>query len=59
MDYRDTMKALSQCGLGAALLGDNEIILAVNETGDHLLHGEGKLVGRSLWEVAADRKSVV
>ena len=27
MDYRDTMKALSQCGLGAALLGDNEIIL--------------------------------
>ena len=53
MDYRDTMKALSQCGLGAALLGDNEIILAVNETGDHLLHGEGKLVGRSLWEVAA------
>ncbi len=53
MDYKDTMGILSQCGLGAALLGENEIVLAVNETGDHLLHGEGKLEGRSLWEVAA------
>jgi len=27
MDYRDAMTVLSQCGLGAALLGENEIIL--------------------------------
>ena len=53
MDYRDAMTVLSQCGLGAALLGENEIILAVNETGGHLLHGAGELEGRSLWEIAA------
>lgn len=53
MDYQDAMRILSQCGLGAALLGENEIILTINETGDHLLHGEGRLEGRSLWEVAA------
>lgn len=53
MDYKDAMRVLSQCGLGAALLGENETILAVNETGNHLLHGEGALEGRSLWEVAA------
>lgn len=53
MDYQDAMRILSQCGLGAALLGENEIILNINETGDHLLHGGGTLEGRSLWEVAA------
>lgn len=53
MDYKDAMKVLSQSGLGAALLGEHEIILRVNETGDHLLHGEGRLEGRSLWEIAA------
>lgn len=53
MDYRETMRVLSQCGLGTVLVGENETILAVNETGDHLLHGEGTLEGRSLWEVAA------
>ena len=53
MDYKDTMRVLSQCGLGAAVLGENETILAINEIGDHLLHGEGMLEGRSLWEVAA------
>ena len=52
MDYRDAMTVLSQCGLGAALLGENEMILSVNETGGHLLHGEGELEGRSLWEIA-------
>lgn len=40
MDYRDTMRVLSQCGLGAALPGKNETILAVNETDGHLFHGE-------------------
>ncbi len=53
MDYRDVMTVLSQSGLGAALLGEHEIILSVNETGDHLLHGEGTLEGQSLWEIAA------
>lgn len=53
MYYQDTMQILSQCGLGAVLLGENETILAINETGEHLLHGEGKLEGQSLWEVAA------
>lgn len=39
MDYRDTMRVLSQCGL-SAVPGENETILAVNETDGHLLHGE-------------------
>ena len=50
MDYQDSLHLLSQCGLGALVLSGDGTILAVNETGDRLLHGEGKLPGRPLPE---------
>ena len=47
MDYRDTMAALSPCGIGAALLAEDGTILALNETGSLLLSGEnGPPTGR-------------
>lgn len=52
MDYREAMSVLSQCGLGAVLLGKNDVILEANETGDRLLHGGGRLEGRLLREIA-------
>lgn len=52
MEYQEAMEILSQCGLGAALIAADDTILAVNETGDHLLHGEGRLVGKRLSELA-------
>lgn len=48
MKWTDTFVLLSQCGLGALLLDENGIILAVNPTGNKLLHGEGKLKGQVL-----------
>lgn len=52
MDYKDAMDILSQCGLGAVVISADDTILAVNETGDHLLHGEGHLMGQRLSELA-------
>lgn len=52
MNYQDTMEILSQSGLGALVLLGDETILAVNQMGDRLLHGEGKLVGKRLSERA-------
>jgi arginine utilization regulatory protein len=46
------MIALSQCGLGAAVISKDGVILSINETGDHLLHGEGKLADKTLPEAA-------
>ena len=45
MDYQAIMDILSQCGLGAVLLSDRDQILRANETGIHLLHGEGGYTG--------------
>jgi len=52
MDYQDAMELLSQCGLGAAVISADDTILAVNETGGHLLHGESRLIGQRLSELA-------
>lgn len=51
MSYLETMGILSQCGLGALLISENKQILAVNETGDRLLHS-GNLVGTAMPEAA-------
>lgn len=51
MKYKNGMDFLSQCGLGAILISKNHNILEVNETGDKLLHGDGKLTGKSLMSI--------
>jgi len=53
MNYAESMDMISQCGLGAVLISHDQTILAVNETGNRLLHGNGKLVGNKLPEKAA------
>lgn len=53
MDYREVMRTLSECGLGAVLLSAEGVIRAVNEAGDRLLHGNGALQGKRLDEIAA------
>lgn len=50
--YQIAMDILSQCGLGALLLSADGKIVAVNEAGDRLLHGQGALVGKSLADIA-------
>ena len=52
VDYQAIMDILSQCGLGAVLLSDLDQILRANETGIHLLHGEGGLTGKLMDEIA-------
>lgn len=52
MRYLDIMDILSQCGLGGILLSADETILALNQAGDQLLHGNGELVGKQLANVA-------
>lgn len=54
MTYFEAMQLLSQFDLGAVLVSHDNFILEVNHAGDRLLHGEGKLKGRSLEEVAPD-----
>ena len=53
MKCAEVMQVLSQCELGAVLMEKNTRILALNEMADRLLHGDGKLVGQLLWDVAA------
>lgn len=52
MKYCEVMDVLSCCGLGAVLVSGDNIVVEVNETGDCLLHGEGKLKGKSLELIA-------
>lgn len=52
MTYQDGMVFLSQCGLGALLVSEEYDILEINERGDRLLHGGGKLQGMSLKTLA-------
>ncbi len=52
MSYLKIMEVLSQCGLGAVLISHQGRILQVNETGTHLLHGEGGLTGKFLDDIA-------
>ena len=53
MKYLDAMEILSQCGLGAALVSENNKIISINEAGDRLLHGGGNLVGATMPEAIA------
>ena len=52
MNYETVMTVLSQCNLGALLIDNTGEILAVNTAGDRLLHGEGKLPGKRLQDIA-------
>lgn len=52
MTYHDLMAAFSCCGLGAILAAEDGFILDVNDAADRLLHGEGKLKGRTLEQAA-------
>ncbi|MBR3867306.1 MAG: sigma 54-interacting transcriptional regulator, partial [Butyricicoccus sp.] len=52
MNYREAMKMLSQCGLGAVVIDPDIAIIEVNEMGDRLLHGRGKLTGKRLSGIA-------
>lgn len=52
MKYQETMSVLSQSGLGALVMESDSRILEVNQAGDALLHGAGKLEGKLLSEIA-------
>lgn len=52
MKYQEIMSVLSQSGLGALVMEADSHILAVNQAGDALLHGAGKLEGKLLSEIA-------
>ena len=52
MKYQEAMSVLSQSGLGALVMEADSRILAVNQAGDALLHGAGKLEGKLLSEIA-------
>ena len=54
MHYQDVMKTLSECGLGAVLIEEDGTIRSANEMGDRLLHGDGRLQGRKLQEMAKE-----
>lgn len=53
MNYEEALRVISQCGLGAVVVSKDKRILAINERGDCLLHGDGKLLGRPLPQKAA------
>lgn len=48
MKWTEAIRVLSQSGLGALVLDSAGVILAVNPTGNELLHGEGRLKGKEL-----------
>lgn len=48
MNHLEFMEFLSQLSLGAMLISEDATILSINQTGDCLLHGEGKLTGKSV-----------
>lgn len=52
MDYLSILETLSQCGIGALVLSQDGRILSVNQMGDHLLHGNHRLVGQQLAHIA-------
>ena len=52
MKYQEIMSVLSQSGLGALVMEADSRILAINQAGDALLHGAGKLEGKLLSEIA-------
>lgn len=53
VEYQQAMNVLSQCGLGAVLVSSDSTIISVNEEGNRLLHGDGKLEGKLLLDIAA------
>lgn len=53
MTYHTIMDAFSACGLGALLVAEDSTILDVNESGDRMLCGDGRLKGKTLEEAAS------
>ena len=53
MRYQEIMETLSECRLGAVLIAEDSTIVSVNAIGDRLLHGQGKLPGTRLQDLAA------
>ena len=54
MNYQESMRLLSECGIGALLIDSDSVIVAINRSGEQLLHGEGCLVGQSLRKIAPE-----
>lgn len=52
MNHEELIEVLSQYGLGAMLISEDNTILSINMTGDRLLHGNGKLIGGPVPEFA-------
>ncbi|QOX61888.1 Fis family transcriptional regulator [Anoxybacterium hadale] len=50
MNYLDSFEVLSQCGLGAMLVTENNQILSVNEMGKNLLHCDENQLGANTLE---------
>ncbi len=53
MCYQEIMETLSECRLGAVLIAEDSTIVSANAMGDRLLHGQGKLPGTRLPDLAA------
>ncbi len=47
LGYEELMELLSECQIGAVLLSDKLKIIALNQEGNRLLHGKGKLIGQT------------
>ena len=54
MNYQVLMQAFSQSGIGALVRSADGSILAINQVGDALLCGDGKLVGKQLADIAGE-----
>ena len=56
MNYREALKMISQCGIGAVLLDRDGVITAFNEKAVHLLHGEAHdyFIGQRLEDIAPE-----
>ncbi|MCD8352464.1 MAG: sigma 54-interacting transcriptional regulator [Planctomycetaceae bacterium] len=52
MTYIESMHLMSTLGFGAALVSDDDYIIELNDAAERMLHGDGKLKGRS-WSEAA------
>lgn len=52
MEYQVVMKVLEQSEIGAVVVGERSVILAANAAADYLLHGQHKLEGTRLDDIA-------
>ena len=54
MKYQEIMSSFSQSGMGALVLSRDGVILSINQAGDRLLCGDGKLTGTQLIDIAGE-----